>query len=520
MPSLSSQLRESFQAADAVLGEGAVEEQGATATAADEALETPSNGSPTDPISRLPPELTTACFRFLSFRWRFAVSQVCRAWRRAALADCCLWNTLQTDSRQRRVRELLETLLARSGDVPFNFCWASSVGIPADVLDMLARNMYRTGKLKCWGASPRLLQYAAPALRLLSLYNLRAVLPADWAQSVPRLEYLELDEFSIPADFQPLPALTTFIGCLVEGSSAPVLAHVFPRLVTLDLEGVTQETVCVLGAPPPSCRSVSLRPGWASAAVDYAPFLRACHGRRVADIALSGAASVGAAAEEFARATRGECTMFVRGDATLTLESAADGVVRVVQGDLVLPFVAERGGFAHLDRLAELALPLALLLGIAARPAPGLPVSFPALRLLRLLPAPADVRRTPRLLAPLAMPRLAEVVLEAYELDYARDEGAYYRSYNALDKRQVQWLLADWPAQLRALVSLAHGLNTLTVVMACTEDAEHFAARQDLGALRALADTLNVTHRRAFLSSEESDEYVEDYEDEDDFDEY
>lgn len=257
---------------------------------------------------------------------------------------------------------------------------------------------------------------------------------------------------------------------------------------------------------------------WDGFGNDYAPFQRACHGRGVAHIALSGAASVAAAAEEFARATRGECTMFVRSSTSLTLESASDGVVRVVTGALAQSFVDQIGGFAHLDRLVELTLPLALLRGISARQTPAM--SFPSLRLLRLLPAPADLGHAAAGAAPLAMPLLAEVALELYLLDYARDESAYFRSYNALDRRHLEWLLADWPAQLRALVSLAHGLNTLTVVMACTEDAEHFAARQDLGALRALADTLNVTHRRAFLSSEESDEYVEDYEDEDDFDEY
>lgn len=522
MPSLSSpQQQQTFDDTDSGQRCVPLEEPSATAASANEFPDEPSD-STVDPVSRLPFELATACFRLLGFRGRFAVSQVSRAWRRAALADSYLWNSLTTDATRRYGFEMLNLLLGRSGDVPFDFAWVASTAIPDGVLDVLAQNMGRMGRLKYQGPSERLLQHSAPSLRCLTLHDVVVALPADWTHSVPCLEVLELGVFSIPPDFQPLPALKSLSGCLADGSSAPVLARVFPRLVKLYLEGVTQESVRVIGAPPRSCESVMLK-SWLGrgAVVDYGPFERACHQLCIPHIVLSGAASISAAAEEFAHATRGECSMLVHGDSSLTLKCKADGVVRVVNSLGSLPFVAEVGGFAHLDRLTELALPLTLLLGIFRRQSPL--ATFPALRTLQLVLAPEDIALTASIPdhnsePPLAMPRLTKVVLEVYQLDYARDENAYYRSYNALNRRHVAWLVCDWPYELPAIVTFAEDrLAALTIVMSSRADAEHFVAEGHLESFRKLAETLDVTHRNAFLHAEDSDEYEEDYED-DDFD--
>lgn len=236
------------------------EESSATRLADECSDELPMSDSTADPVSRLPFEIVTACFRLLGLRGRLAASQVSRAWRRAALADCGLWNSLRAGPTRPYGREMLETLLARSGpDTPFDFAWESATTIPDGLRDALAQNMGRMGRVTCRGASARLLQLRAPALRSLTLYDdVPVVLPADWTHRVPRLEVLELGVFSMPADFQPLAALTSFTGCLAAGSSAPPLACVFPHLVKLRLECTTQETARALGAPPPSCLSVSL----------------------------------------------------------------------------------------------------------------------------------------------------------------------------------------------------------------------------------------------------------------------
>ncbi|EJD41605.1 hypothetical protein AURDEDRAFT_169262 [Auricularia subglabra TFB-10046 SS5] len=466
---------------------------------------------PLDPLAHLPVELATACFRLLNFRGRFRVSHVSRAWRRAALADCCMWNTLRLDEERPDQLDMLETLLARSGDVPFNFAWDTARAIPDDLLAMLLPHMGRMGKLICSKASARLLQHSAPSLRELALRNVVVALPADWTHSVPRLEVLKLHVFSIPHDFQALPALTCLKGSLAEGSSQPVLSRVFPRLVTLELNGVTQDTVRALGAPPPSCQSVRLE---SKAPVDFSLFVQACHRHRVPYMLFSRATSIAASVQEFAHSTRGKCSMLIQNESCIVLECKEDDVVRILDGALKSPFVAEVGGFMYLDRLYELSLPLEFLLRICALQSHA--ATFPALHILRLEAAQSDIARIHQLLrgpvSPLSMPALEELVLEAQRLDYACDERAYYRSYNALSRAPARWLVAELPTQLPALLATGRLplLRTLTVVLFSMDNAEHFARTQDLDALRTLAHTLTVSDQSVLFrsDSEDSDEAI------------
>lgn len=107
------------------------------------------NAKNNDLLMRLPTELATACFRMLSFRGRVAVSHVSRAWRRAALADCCLWSSLTLYEDRPGSGELLEALFARSGGVPFDFEWDNADPVPTAVLDVVMQNMDRMGSFRC-----------------------------------------------------------------------------------------------------------------------------------------------------------------------------------------------------------------------------------------------------------------------------------------------------------------------------------------------------------------------------------
>ncbi|EJD41613.1 hypothetical protein AURDEDRAFT_169272 [Auricularia subglabra TFB-10046 SS5] len=460
-------------------------------------LETRNAKSSDSLLPHLPTELGTACFRLLDFRGRVAVSHVSRAWRRVALADCGLWNAVRLAEARPSAREMLETLLARSGSVPFEFEWATYTPFPDALLDVIARNMGRMGSLVLWGGSKNsvlehLLAHKAPWLRRFAPGDYTvAVLSADWgSQWVPRLEDLQVENVWIPANFQPLPALLSLEMRLAKGSSIPSLSLVFPKLVQLRLGGLYQDSFQALGAPPPSCRRVFLGTPMHNATLDYSSFLKACYDNHISRIKLFNVASISPSIQEFAHATRGKCRMTIHSEGIVILECDGDSIVRAVHGYYPLSILREARCFAYLDRLSDLSLSLELLLALQLLQ--PLPTNlFPSLYSLRAILTPKDIPSMRHLVdggtPPLHMPRLAELALDAAALEYDRDDP------DGEPGHDVSWLTVALPGMLHLLISMERPrLETLEVVMASRRDAVHFASRTDLTALRGLATTLRV----------------------------
>ncbi|EJD55653.1 hypothetical protein AURDEDRAFT_155893 [Auricularia subglabra TFB-10046 SS5] len=457
------------------------------------------NDKPSNLLVRLPPELAQACFRLLGFRGRVAVSHVSRAWRRIALADCGLWNAL-TFKKTPPVNcaiEMLETLLARSGDMPFELAWAlpSRNSIPDALLAVIIDNMARMGALTLYDCArftnARVVKRKAPNLRrLVSEDDGMAVLPADWGTRwVPRLELLMLHTFAIPEGFEPLAELRSLHGRLAPQSSIPVLSHVFPRLNCLDLQDITQKALQNLGAPPPSCKKVWLGGPYGDT-VDYSPFLQACYDRPIPFLAVSRARSVYPSVLEFVNATRGPCSMIIWTENELWLRCDHDKITRELSAEL--PIVDERNCFSYLDRLTELSLPLEILLGLRELQSEGV-TPFPSVRTLTIrLTSDSLPPRLRHLLyqgaddAPLQMPRLEDLMLDALVLhfmDHVESDSG---------RADMRWIVHGLPGVLPAILRMERPrLETLEVTMSEYE-TEQFTSRLDLTALRGLARVLRV----------------------------
>ncbi|EJD48187.1 hypothetical protein AURDEDRAFT_183541 [Auricularia subglabra TFB-10046 SS5] len=448
-------------------------------------------------LTHLLPELATESFRYLTFRELITVTHVSCAWRRTALADCGLWNSLQLGRIRPCNLEMLEALLARSGRMPFEFTW-SSVGadrIPDELLDVLFRNMDRMGALCLYNHIPRdatfrLLEHNAPWLRQLVIREkTTAFLSVDWGtQRVPRLEMLQLGSLSIPADFHPLSALTLFRGGLAKGSSTPVLSRVFPCLTQLDLHDVTQESLQDFGPPPPSCRKIWLSPGH-TGDLDYTHFLQSCYNLRLQFIWISGARFLIPSILEFVHVTVAQYRVFILHENALRLECDEEGINREIWMEGVFQVILDEPAcFARLDRLGELCLPLGFLLDIH-RMQSRTTTPFHSLRSLSIAVTTDSIPPLPHLRAgeepPLRMPRLDAVTLEVGAMDYNDDS----ESASA----NVRWITAEFPSTLPVLISWdVPCLTTLAVVLIDEFDAAHFALRQDLSALRNITQTLRI----------------------------
>lgn len=300
----------------------------------------------------------------------------------------------------------------------------------------------------------------------------------------------------IPADFQPLSELTFFCGMLAEGSSTPVISRIFPRIIELDIRGVTQDSLLVLGPPPSSCRMVSLRtPCFGILDLDYSVFLQACYQLRIPFLWISGARSLLPSIHEFVHATVGQFRICVCHEIMLRLECDADDVVREVWISGVFhALLQELPCFSHMERLSELVLPLELLLDMRRMQSRAI-TPFPWLRSLTVaLPCSSTIPSLADLLArdglPLRMPRLNALTLDAVSCDYGMDDDP---NDETSFLNVPSWVTAEFPRTLPALVDTVQPrLATVTVVLASEFDAAHFAVKQDLSALRSLAETLRI----------------------------
>ncbi|EJD54855.1 hypothetical protein AURDEDRAFT_148440 [Auricularia subglabra TFB-10046 SS5] len=236
--------------------------------------------------------------------------------------------------------------------------------------------------------------------------------------------------------------------------------------------------------------------------IDYSPFLKACYDHRLPHLLLVGAGSIAPSIQEFIHATQGECSMVFMLDYGLRLECKEDGVTRELQTAGGLPFVREASSFVYFNRLHELSIFMGVLLGIYELQLPG--STFPALHSLTLVLQGEDIPLARHLLsangpgAPLRMPRLHQLALETRNLDYSRKEQAH---------EHTQWLVGELPSLLPALIATGRPcLGALTVVMTWEKDISHFRGRQDLAALRGLAETFQIMDQSTFYHFDDDDE--------------
>ncbi|KAI0045325.1 hypothetical protein FA95DRAFT_1573857 [Auriscalpium vulgare] len=201
------------------------------------------------PVSRLPPEILSLVFRFLSDidppllsikrpGWP-TVTHVCQRWRQTALAQCCLWSRIQFDMGERWVR----ASLARAGSAPLSlmlslpgrrvFAWEVDV-----VKATIARAMhfkFRTSRFETADQEEKLLQTPAPMLEGLDARfetdgSLYSSLPATmFGGQVPKLQHLRFAGRLFPWHSPLLKALVTLDMSYVSTSRDHILQrHTFP----------------------------------------------------------------------------------------------------------------------------------------------------------------------------------------------------------------------------------------------------------------------------------------------------
>ncbi|EJD42879.1 hypothetical protein AURDEDRAFT_168127 [Auricularia subglabra TFB-10046 SS5] len=223
-----------------------------------------------DPIVALSTELVANAFQQLDFTDRLAVSHVSTAWRKAALANRHLWTeycvTLRGswDKHAKPAAAALDELLRRSSPLPFRLRCEPSV--PNGIAKLVIAHVYRFEILQL-GALPtasirrRMLELDAPRLARFSCWGILASnsplpVPARWAR---HLHHLDLRCPCIWASGCVFGVLLTLSIRMPEGRGfGGSIAHCFPWLVALMLDGITQATVDDMAPLPQTLISLKM----------------------------------------------------------------------------------------------------------------------------------------------------------------------------------------------------------------------------------------------------------------------
>ncbi|EJD42863.1 hypothetical protein AURDEDRAFT_168110 [Auricularia subglabra TFB-10046 SS5] len=314
-----------------------------------------------DPVTALPTELTSACFRLLDLKDRIAVSHVSWSWRNAALSERRLWNAYTVLRGCANAGSGLLALLSRSDPAPFRLICFSDIS--DTLVDLVAANMHRFQLLRLRtgrrDAVLRLMAHDAPVLEEFRYHSPEGDAPMQlsWTGShAPCLIKVEIGEFLLPTDGGAFRALRVFWGTLPEGSYLPApLASIFPELTDLSLGGVTQASITTLSPLPRSLKVVSLASG-SDEPINYAGFLRQCHTVNLSYLFLDSASSVSDVVSLLLRTpdrSWGLHFMHVKylmlGTAEADYEIACHDHIRLLH---------EPGIMSHLNRLGHLILPL------------------------------------------------------------------------------------------------------------------------------------------------------------------
>ncbi|KZV81849.1 hypothetical protein EXIGLDRAFT_844273 [Exidia glandulosa HHB12029] len=209
---------------------------------------------------RLPPEVLSKCFAWLEPTERVKATHISRAWRAIALSEPTLWALFKPRNQALHLSEYLTTLLARSGDVPFDLRW-----YPPS-FDCISQHLHRIRSLVLQTGTDDFQKVLESSDSMASLRHLsvahsydphglarRFKVPQRW---VPNLSSLAVTALVLPR--HPFSDLRFLSFALDPQTDARDLWRIVPRLEILTVREISSDSLFPEGPAPGSLRSIIL----------------------------------------------------------------------------------------------------------------------------------------------------------------------------------------------------------------------------------------------------------------------